>query len=90
MRGSPGLDPPGRAGSPSGRLRKLDGLVQRLRDLSETPRSEFLADEVRQAAAERTLRVPVQVVLDLGAHVPGERGDLDAFTGFARRIEELL
>lgn len=59
------------------RLRTLDELMQRLRQLSETSRSEFLDDATKQAAAERYLQVAVQVVLDLGAHVLSERGVVD-------------
>lgn len=59
------------------RLRKLDELLQRLRELSQTSRSEYLEDPIKQAAAERLLQVALQVVLDLGAHVLSERGVLD-------------
>lgn len=72
------------------RLRKLDELLQRLRRLAETPRAEFLADPVRQAAAERLLQVAVQVVLDLGAHVLSERGvvDWEEYREVPLRLEE--
>ncbi len=72
------------------RLRKLDELLQRLRQLAETSRSEFLADPVKQAAAERLLQVAVQVVLDLGAYVLSERGvvDWEEYREVPVRLEE--
>lgn len=59
------------------RLRKLDALVQRLNRLADRPRSDFLEDEIAQAAAERLLQVTIQVVLDVGAHVLSDRGVVD-------------
>lgn len=72
------------------RLRKLDELLQRLRELSETSRADFLDDPIRQAAAERLLQVAVQVVLDLGAHVLSERGvvDWEEYREVPVRLEE--
>lgn len=59
------------------RLRKLDELLQSLRQLREQSRKEYLSDEVVQAAAERQLQVAIQVVLDLGAHLLSARGIVD-------------
>lgn len=59
------------------RLRKLDGLVQDLRELADTSREAFLEDARAQAAAERQLQVAIQLCLDVGAHVLSDRGVLD-------------
>lgn len=59
------------------RLRRLDEIVGRLRALADGGEEVFLADDMRQAAAERLLQVGIQIVLDIGAHVLSERGVLD-------------
>lgn len=59
------------------RLRRLDGWVQRLRELGARPRQEFLRDPTAQAAAERLLQVSIQIVLDIGAHILSDRGVVD-------------
>lgn len=58
-------------------MRRLDQRLQRLRELGERPREEFLNDLVVQAAAERLLQVAIQVMLDIGAHVLADRGVVD-------------
>lgn len=59
------------------RLRRLDETVARLRLLGERDKDEFLKDPITQAAAERLLQVAIQMVLDIGAHVLGDRGVVD-------------
>lgn len=59
------------------RLRKLDELVGRLRELGGMPRGEFVGDPRARAAAERMLQVAIQICLDVGAHVLSERGVVD-------------
>lgn len=59
------------------RLRRLDEIVQGLRELGARPREAFLADRIAQAAAERLLQTAIQIVLDIGAHLLSERGVVD-------------
>lgn len=59
------------------RLRRLDETVARLRSLGERDKDDFLDDPITQAAAERLLQVAIQMVLDIGAHVLGDRGVVD-------------
>lgn len=59
------------------RLRKLDELVGRLRELGDIPRGEYLGDPRARAAAERMLQVAIQLCLDVGAHVLSDRGVVD-------------
>ena len=59
------------------RLRKLDELVQRLREFASRDLEEFVADDLTRAACERTLQVAIQIMLDIGAHVLSDRGALD-------------
>lgn len=72
------------------RLRKLDELLQRLRELGETSRDEFLRDRRAQAAAERLLQVAIQLCLDVGAHVLSARGvvDWEEYREVPRRLAE--
>lgn len=59
------------------RLRKLDELVRRLRELGDMSRDDFLGDTRARAAAERFLQVAIQLCLDVGAHVLSDRGVVD-------------
>jgi uncharacterized protein YutE (UPF0331/DUF86 family) len=72
------------------RLRRLDVLVQQLGELAARPRDAFLADRVAQAAAERLLQVAIQIVLDVGAHVLADRGEVDweEYRQIPRRLAE--
>lgn len=59
------------------RLRKLDELVRRLRELGDMSRDDFLGDPRARAAAERFLQVAIQLCLEVGAHVLSDRGVVD-------------
>lgn len=63
------------------RLRKLDELLQRLREL---------ADRLADAAGQRNILVHLYLEVDPERVYETLTGDLDALTAFAERIERLL
>lgn len=77
-------------GSVRRRLRRLDEQVGRLRELADRPREDFVADGQARAAAERLLQTSIQIVLDVGAHVLGDRGvvDWEEYREIPRRLAD--
>jgi len=59
------------------RLRRLDELLQGLREIGARSREEFLDDSTSQHAAAWCLQRAIQAVLNIGAHILAERGVVD-------------
>jgi len=59
------------------RLRRLDELLQGLREVGARSREAFLDDTMAQHATAWRLQRAIQAVLNIGAHILAERGIVD-------------
>ena len=56
------------------RLQRLDSLLRRLEELRAAGEAAYLADPDTRLKGERALQLALQVCIDVGAHLVGERG----------------
>lgn len=73
------------------RLRRLDAVVQQLRELGRVSRETFMEDGIRQAAAAWLLQTAIQIVLDIGSHLLADKGvtDWEEYRQIPRGLEKL-
>jgi len=74
------------------RLTLMAGYLASLETLSTTPREEFVADDIKGAAAESYVRRSLEVAFDIGRHILAKSGRVELaaeYKSIARGLAEI-